>query len=269
MILPHRSPSLFTRSVLSGAILGALACLAQPALAQTSATPVVVTKPAAPVKKESKPEPAPPPVAETGIEATVTVTGNRPTNRIDRQVYDVKNDVSATNSSAADALNNVPSVAVDPDGTVTLRGSTKVQVYIDGKPSAMMQGDNRGATLNALPAEDIESVEVINNPGAQFGNEGGGGPILNLVMRRNRKPGGFGAVSANAGTAGRYNSAAVGQLQHRPLRHAGRRQRPPRRPQFGGRRRPRAHRPGHRHRLAQRAGRRSTGLMTPPASTRR
>jgi outer membrane receptor protein involved in Fe transport len=199
-------PSLFTRRVLSAAILGALACMSLPALAQTSATPAVVTKPATPVKKDDKPAP----VADAGIDATVIVTAERPTNRIDRQVYDVKNDVSATNSSAADALNNVPSVAVDPDGTVTLRGSTKVQVYIDGKPSAMMQGDNRGATLNALPAEDIESVEVINNPGAQFGNEGGGGPILNLVMRRNRKPGGFGALSANGGTAGRYNSALSG-----------------------------------------------------------
>jgi len=186
----HRLPFLFTRGVLSGAILGALASLAPPALAQTGAAPTAAT--------------------ESGVDATVTVTGNRPTNRIDRQVYDVKNDVSATNSSAADALNNVPSVAVDPDGTVTLRGSTRVQIYIDGKPSAMLQGDNRGATLNAMPAEDIESVEVINNPGAQFGNEGGGGPILNLVMRRNRKPGGFGAASANGGTAGRYNSALSG-----------------------------------------------------------
>jgi hypothetical protein len=51
---------------------------------------------------------------------------------------------------------------------------------------------------------------VINNPGAQFGNEAGGGPILNLVMRRNRKPGGFATVNANAGTAGRYNSASSG-----------------------------------------------------------
>ena len=200
MTISPRLPLLFTRSALSGAILGALAGLAQPALAQTGAAPVVVAKP--PVKKTDAPESA--------IDATVTVTGNRPTNRIDRQVYDVKNDVSATNGSAADALANVPSVAVDPDGTLTLRGSTRVQVYVDGKPSAMMQGDNRGATLNAMPAEDIESVEVINNPGAQFGNEGGGGPILNLVMRRNRKPGGFGAVNANGGTAGRYNSGVSG-----------------------------------------------------------
>ncbi len=141
---------------------------------------------------------------------SVTVAGERPTNRIDRQVYDVRSDVSSSNGSAADALNNVPSVAVDPDGTVTLRGSSNVQILVDGKPSAMLQGDNRGAGLQAMAADDIESVEVINNPGAQFGNEAGGGPILNLVMRRNRKPGGAGNVNANLGSNGRYNSAVSG-----------------------------------------------------------
>ena len=194
----HQSPSLRTRNALSCAAVGVFACIAPAAFAQITA----------PALKKAEAKPPPPP--EAGIDATVTVTANRPTNRIDRQSYDVRNDVSTTNASAADALNNVPSVAVDPDGTLTLRGSTNVQVFIDGKPSPMLQGDNRGPTLNALPADDIESVEVINNPGAQFGNEGGGGPILNLVMRRNRKPGGFGSLSANRGTAGRYNSAVSG-----------------------------------------------------------
>jgi outer membrane receptor protein involved in Fe transport len=140
----------------------------------------------------------------------IAVTANKPVNRTDRQVYDVKTDVGASNGSAGDALNNVPSVAVDPDGAVTLRGNSNVQIYIDGKRSAMMQGDNRAATLASLPAEDIESVEVINNPGAQFGNDGGGGPIINLVLRRTRKAGGFGSVSVNGGTGGRYNSALSG-----------------------------------------------------------
>ena len=206
----HRpvSPALFTRRALSGAVIGALALLTLPAAAQTPApSVVVVTKPAPPLKKENPQAPV-----EAGIDttATVTVTGNRPSNRIDRQVYDVKSDVAATNASASDALGNVPSVSVDPDGTVMLRGSTNVQILIDGKPSAMLQGENRGATLNAMPAEDIESVEVINNPGAQFGNEAGGGPILNIITRRNRKPGGYAAVNANAGTAGRYNTATSG-----------------------------------------------------------
>lgn len=159
---------------------------------------------AAPAGTGLKAAPAP------AVTPTVVVAGERPTNRIDRQVYDVKSDIGSTNGTAADALNNVPSVAVDPDGTVTLRGSSNVQILVDGKPSAMLQGDARGATLNAMGADDIESVEVINNPGAEFGNEAGGGPILNLVMRRNRKPGGFATVNGNKGTAGRYNSAVSG-----------------------------------------------------------
>jgi len=146
----------------------------------------------------------------SGQISSVTVTGERQGNRIDRQVYDVKQDVSSSNGTAADALGNVPSVSVDPDGTVSLRGSSNVQILVDGKPSAMLQGDNRGAALQAMPSEDIDSVEVINNPGAEFGNEGGGGPILNLVMKRTRRPGGFGVVNANYGTAGRYNSAVNG-----------------------------------------------------------
>lgn len=154
-----------------------------------------------------------PAVAQTAPAPVVMIQAERPTNRIDRQVYDVKADAGATNNTAADALGNVPSVTVDPDGTVSLRGSSNVQILIDGKPSAMLQGDNRGAALNAMPSQDIESIEVINNPGAQFGNEGGGGPILNFVMRRNRTPGGMGVLNANAGPHGRANTSLSGSYQ--------------------------------------------------------
>ncbi|WP_206085653.1 outer membrane beta-barrel family protein [Massilia polaris] len=156
-------------------------------------------------------QPAPKQAPEQGAPlATVTVTAARQSNRIDRQVYDVKADPATSNDTVADTLNKVPSLAVDPDGNVTLRGKSNVQILVDGKPSAMMQGENRAAALNALPAGDLESVEVINNPGAQFGNEGGGGPIINLVMRRERTPGGFATVNVNLGTSGRYNSMAFG-----------------------------------------------------------
>jgi outer membrane receptor protein involved in Fe transport len=176
----------------------------QPAMAQsTDAAPAKAAAPAPSATTAGQ--------AAPGKVQSVNVVGERETNRIDRQVYDVKSDVSSTNGTAADALNNVPSVSVDPDGTVSLRGSTNVQILVDGKPSAMLQGDNRGPALQAMPSEDIDSIEVINNPGAEFGNEGGGGPILNLVMKRSRRPGGFGVVNANYGTEGRYNSALNGQ----------------------------------------------------------
>jgi outer membrane receptor protein involved in Fe transport len=174
----------------------------QPASAQTAATAAATA--AAPATTSGKPQSAP------GKVQSVNVVGERETNRIDRQTYDVKSDVNSSNGSAADALGNVPSVGVDPDGTVSLRGNTNVQILVDGKPSAMLQGEGRGAMLQAMPAEDIDSIEVINNPGAEFGNEGGGGPILNLVMKRSRRPGGQGVFNANYGTAGRYNSTLGG-----------------------------------------------------------
>ncbi|MES2037340.1 MAG: TonB-dependent receptor [Pseudomonadota bacterium] len=235
-----------TRNLVLGALITEALCMGHATYAQTPAIPLLPAlpvTPATPAKAstavpaktgDSKPEevdgkpgtasktevkPATPePVAPSNADIpSVTVQAERPSNRIDRQVYDVKSDVASTNGTAADALNNVPSVSVDPDGTVSLRGSTKVQILIDGKPSAMMQGDNRGASLNAMPSHDIESVEVINNPGAQFGNEGGGGPIINLVMRRNRQPGGFGVVNANVGSAGRFNTALSGSYHEGPF----------------------------------------------------
>ncbi|NGZ84805.1 outer membrane beta-barrel family protein [Duganella aceris] len=205
-------------------------CLTGGALLLAPPDTLAQTDTASKATSDKKPVTKAQPVAEPPTTPSVTVAGERPTNRIDRQVYDVKSDVSSTNGTAADALNNVPSVAVDPDGSVTLRGSSNVQILVDGKPSAMLQGENRGAALQAMAADDIESVEVINNPGAQFGNEAGGGPILNLVMRRNRKPGGFATVNGNAGTAGRYNSAVNGTYNEGPwgfqgsanVRHDGR-----------------------------------------------
>jgi outer membrane receptor protein involved in Fe transport len=185
-----------------GLALCELAAL-QPALAQTTqGTPAASPAPST--------TPATTGQATDGKVQAVTVVGERQNNRIDRQVYDVKSDVSSSNGSAADALGNVPSVGVDPDGTVSLRGNTNVQILVDGKPSAMLQGEGRGAMLQAMPAEDIDSIEVINNPGAEFGNEGGGGPILNLVMKRSRRPGGQGVANANYGTAGRYNAQVGG-----------------------------------------------------------
>lgn len=197
-------PSTFRQRKLS--LLIATCVLSHAGWAQTSAPapqkPREVPKPVA-----AAPAPAP---APDDAPPSVEVSAERLTNRIDRQVYDVKSDIASTNASAADALNNVPSVTVDPDGTVSLRGSTNVQIMVDGKPSAMLQGDNRGAALNAMPSDDIESIEVINNPGAEFGNDGGGGPILNLVTRRTKRPGGMGVANVNAGVNGRYNSSVSG-----------------------------------------------------------
>ena len=188
----HRSSVLLLAPIVAGTLLAP----AHANVPQAQAATAVTATPA--------------PEAEVPVESTVSVSAARSSNRIDRQAYDVKGDSASTNDTIADTLNKVPSVAVDPDGNVTLRGRSNVQILIDGKPSAMMQGENRAAALNALPTADLESVEVINNPGAQFGNEGGGGPIINLVMRRERTPGSFGVVNANVGQEGRFNTSTFG-----------------------------------------------------------
>ncbi|WP_349320347.1 outer membrane beta-barrel family protein [Asticcacaulis sp. MM231] len=160
--------------------------------------------------QEAPPAAAPAQAAEPPADptTTVTVTGKKPQNKIDRQVYDNTKDIDSATGTAADALNKVPSVNVDPTGNVTLRGNSNVQVYIDGKPSVMMQGDNRAGALQSMSSGDIDSVEVMTNPGAQFSSEGSGG-IINLVMRKNRKPGNTGAFNANVGD-GRYNASING-----------------------------------------------------------
>ena len=191
-----------------------LAALVSATLASASAHGQSAPGPVPAAAAQAKPTQPAQPAPDAPV---VTVQAERPTNRIDRQVYDVKADTAATNNSAADVLGNVPSVTVDPDGTVSLRGSTNVQILVDGKPSAMLQGENRGAALNSMPSQDIESIEVINSPGAQFGNEGGGGPILNLVMRRNRTPGGLGVINANVGPDGRANTSLSGSYQQGKL----------------------------------------------------
>ncbi|MGI4844097.1 MAG: TonB-dependent receptor domain-containing protein [Janthinobacterium lividum] len=205
----HPRRSLIAHLV-AGTLLAPFAASAQQAPAVQEQAKQEAAKPAqAPVQAQPAQASVAPP-AQTPVESTVTVSATRTQNRIDRQSYDVKADPATSNDTVADTLNKVPSVAVDADGNVTLRGRGNVQILVDGKPSAMMQGENRAAAINALPAADLESVEVINNPGAQFGNEGGGGPVINLVMRRERSPGGFAVVNGNVGSEGRYNTSAFG-----------------------------------------------------------
>lgn len=135
---------------------------------------------------------------------TVTITAQKPIleHKIDRDVYDVKQDPTAATGSAADVLNNVPAVTVDNDGTVSLRGNSGVQILVNGKKSAQMQGDNRAFTLQSLSADDIDTIEVIPNPGAAFGSDNSAG-IINIVMKRGRAIKPQTSLNAIAGDMGR------------------------------------------------------------------
>jgi outer membrane receptor protein involved in Fe transport len=134
----------------------------------------------------------------------ITVTAEKPevTHKTDRDVYDVKQDPTSSTGSAADVLNKVPAVTVDPDGTVGLRGNSNVQVYVNGKKSPQMSGDNRGFTLQSMSGDDIDSVEVITNPTAEFGADSAGG-IINIVLKRGRALKPQTSINVVAGDQGR------------------------------------------------------------------
>jgi outer membrane receptor protein involved in Fe transport len=153
---------------------------------------------------EEAPKPQAPPSSSPTDVTGVVVTGQKPavTTSIDRRSYSVSGDLQAQSGSIADALRSVPSVDVDVQGNVSLRGDSNVTILIDGKPSTQFQGDNQGQALQQLPANQIDRVEVITNPSAEFSGNGSGG-IINLVTRKARGSGLTGGARASVGDDGR------------------------------------------------------------------
>lgn len=137
----------------------------------------------------------------------VTVTGQRATMKleVDRKSFDVGQLISNAGQSASDVLDNVPSIEVDNDGNVSLRGNSSVEVWINGKASGLTS-DNRAQILQQLPAESIDRVEVIDNPSAKFSAEGSAG-IINIVLKKYRKAGYYGSVQAGGDTRGGANTS--------------------------------------------------------------
>lgn len=138
----------------------------------------------------------------------VEVVGKRPQMRfeIDRKVFDATQDIAAEGGSASDLLSNIPSVEVDNEGAVSLRGNSSVTIWINGKASGL-SADNQADILDMMPAEDIKQVEVITNPSARYSPEGTAG-IINIVLKDDRKPGYYGSVKAGADTDGGYQASA-------------------------------------------------------------
>ncbi len=146
----------------------------------------------------------------TGKPDDIVVSAERATatSSIDRKVYIVGRDLQATTGSVADILHNLPSVEVDALGNISLRGDSNVQLLIDGKSSTSLSSANRGEVLQQLPADTIESIEVITNPSARFKPDGSAG-LINIVTKKNRKPGRSGTAKASVGTDGRFNLGAT------------------------------------------------------------
>ncbi|MEP3836526.1 MAG: outer membrane beta-barrel family protein [Algibacter sp.] len=118
--------------------------------------------------------------------------------KLDKKIYNIGKDLTTAGGTVSDALNNVPSVAVDIEGSISLRGNENVRVLINGKPSAMAGfGDTN--VLSQLPAEAIERVEVITSPSARYDAEGTAG-ILNIILRQKETLGFNGSLNLTAGS---------------------------------------------------------------------
>ena len=140
--------------------------------------------------------------SKTLKEVNVIGQGSQMRMEVDKKVFSVDQSIATAGGSASDALRNIPSVDVDNEGNVALRNNASVEVWINGKPSGLT-ADNRAQVLQQMPAESVESVEIITNPSAKFNPEGTAG-IINLVLKQNRKAGYYGSLSAG----GMYSDAA-------------------------------------------------------------
>lgn len=124
--------------------------------------------------------------------------------KLDKKVVNVSQDVNAEGGSAVDVLENTPSITVDIDGNVQLRGSSSFTVLIDGKPTVL----DAAEALEQIPAGLIENIEIITNPSAKFDPDGAAG-IINIVMKKKTKLGLNGLIQASAGTGEKYSANAA------------------------------------------------------------
>ncbi len=143
----------------------------------------------------------------------VEVQGERPlfVQTMEKKIFNVEQNTISSGGSALDALRQVPGVDVDIDGNVSLRGSSNVNILIDGKPAIMTGGDSK-TILENIPSDNIRDIEVITNPSAKYDPEGMAG-IINVVLKENRFAGLNGNLKSGISTLGSYNGS--GQLNFR------------------------------------------------------
>jgi outer membrane receptor protein involved in Fe transport len=135
---------------------------------------------------------------DTQMLASVTVSADKPMMQmgIDRKKYNVDKNITSAGGTAVDIMRNIPGLNVDIEGNVTLRNSAP-QIFVDGRPTTL--------SLDQIPSDAIESVEMITNPSAKFDASGGQSGILNIVLKKSRKVGYNGGVRAGVDSRGRFN----------------------------------------------------------------
>lgn len=139
---------------------------------------------------------------------------------IDRRVYNVGQDIQAMSGTAADVLRNIPSVDVDVDGNVSIRGDPSVQILIDGRPSGLMSTATRADILSQFPADSIDRIEVITTPSAKYKPDGTGG-IINIILKKKHGKPSSGSLKVMIGNDGRYGLSASGNYSKGPFSISG------------------------------------------------
>ncbi len=138
-------------------------------------------------------------VEVTAEEATIE-------NRIDKLVYNADKDITTGGGDATDVLQRVPLLEVDLDGNVSLRGSSNLQILVNGKPSTLFSGGDIANALKSIPADQIKTIEVITTPTAKYDGEGSSG-IINIITKKKSIEGFTGSVRASGGN--RSNSGSL------------------------------------------------------------
>jgi outer membrane receptor for ferrienterochelin and colicin len=133
---------------------------------------------------------------------TVTAQPDVTQTSIDRRTYAVSKNLAAQTGSVADLLRDIPDVQVDAQGNPSLQGGGNVTILIDGRPSPQFSGQTVGQALQSLSASQVDRVEVMTNPPAQYRSAGGGG-IINLITKRPKGSGWTGSARLTAETLGR------------------------------------------------------------------
>lgn len=135
---------------------------------------------------------------DAAVLANVTVTSTKSLFEmgVDRKIFNVDKNLTSSGQTATEVMKSIPSLSVDIDGNVTLRNAAP-QLFVDGRPTTL--------TMDQIPADIIDRVELITNPSAKFDASGGNAGILNIVLKKNRKTGYNGGVRAGADTRGRIN----------------------------------------------------------------
>ena len=129
------------------------------------------------------------------------------TSSIDRKTYRVGDDVMSSAGSVSDIMQNIPTIQVDVIGNVSIRGSSDITFLINGKPAEMLK-NNPGTTLQQMPANLVEKIEIITNPSSKYKPDGTGG-IINIVMKKNKSIGLNGYVNVSIGNEQRYNGGTI------------------------------------------------------------